>query len=135
MNRLVIVGNGFDIAMGCPTRVEDFLLWLLKKYFKKITSRERMEFLFFRLKDFINKAIYHKEYKDSILESSDFRYVKESLSQNVFEITDPLLSEIFKSGNQSGWYDIEATYFDLIIKESKRKNTAVEKILSINKSL
>ena len=135
MNRLVIVGNGFDLAMGCPTRVEDFLLWLLKKYFKKITSRERMDFLFFQHKEFINKAIYHKEYKDSILASTDFRYVKESLSQNVFEITDPLLSEIFKLGNQSGWYDIEATYFDLIIKESKWKNTAVEKILSINKSL
>ena len=27
MNRLVIIGNGFDLAHGLPTRYEDFINW------------------------------------------------------------------------------------------------------------
>lgn len=27
MNRLVLIGNGFDLAHGLPTRYEDFINW------------------------------------------------------------------------------------------------------------
>ena len=38
MNRFVIVGNGFDLAHGLPTRYEDFLLSYFEKAIK--ISRE-----------------------------------------------------------------------------------------------
>lgn len=31
MNRLVIIGNGFDLAHGLPTRYEDFINWYWDK--------------------------------------------------------------------------------------------------------
>ncbi|WP_366941017.1 AbiH family protein [uncultured Chitinophaga sp.] len=30
MNRIVLIGNGFDLAHGMPTRYNDFLLWYIK---------------------------------------------------------------------------------------------------------
>ena len=35
MNKLVIIGNGFDLAHGLPTRYEDFLLWEINDAFKQ----------------------------------------------------------------------------------------------------
>lgn len=34
MNRLVLIGNGFDLAHGMKTSYNDFLLWYLKRCFK-----------------------------------------------------------------------------------------------------
>ena len=34
MNRLIIVGNGFDLAHGLKTSYNDFMVWYLKKCFK-----------------------------------------------------------------------------------------------------
>ena len=31
INRLFLIGNGFDLSLGFKTRYTDFLLWLLKK--------------------------------------------------------------------------------------------------------
>ena len=31
MNRIVIIGNGFDLAHGLPTRYEDFINWYWEK--------------------------------------------------------------------------------------------------------
>ncbi|UAY55711.1 AbiH family protein [Arachidicoccus terrestris] len=35
MNRLILIGNGFDLAHGLDTRYNDFILWYLKKCFKQ----------------------------------------------------------------------------------------------------
>lgn len=36
MNRLIIIGNGFDIAHGMPTKYSDFVKWYLKMLFKNL---------------------------------------------------------------------------------------------------
>ena len=35
MNKLAIVGNGFDLAHGMKTRYNDFILWYIKKGFSE----------------------------------------------------------------------------------------------------
>jgi len=35
INKLIIIGNGFDLSLGLKTSYKDFLLWLLQKYIKK----------------------------------------------------------------------------------------------------
>ena len=32
MNRIILIGNGFDLAHGLPTRYEDFLNWYWDKW-------------------------------------------------------------------------------------------------------
>ena len=34
MNRLILIGNGFDLAHGLKTGYNDFIIWYLKKCFK-----------------------------------------------------------------------------------------------------
>lgn len=58
MNRLIIVGNGFDLAHGLKTSYEDFLLWLLKKSM----LQERKEIKNHPLFNFIN--LEYKNTKD-----------------------------------------------------------------------
>ncbi|MGI4750703.1 MAG: AbiH family protein [Janthinobacterium lividum] len=35
MNRLILIGNGFDLAHGMKTSYNDFILWYLKKCFEE----------------------------------------------------------------------------------------------------
>jgi hypothetical protein len=37
MNKLIIIGNGFDLAHGLPTSYKDFLLWLINDLFKGVS--------------------------------------------------------------------------------------------------
>ena len=36
MNRLVIIGNGFDLAHGLKTKYEQFIRWYLGDFFRKL---------------------------------------------------------------------------------------------------
>lgn len=51
MNKLIIIGNGFDLAHGYPTRYTDFILWLAKRelrnlYDSRMQSQQRDNPLF-----------------------------------------------------------------------------------------
>jgi hypothetical protein len=35
MNKLFLIGNGFDLALGLKTSYKDFLLWLIQKYIEE----------------------------------------------------------------------------------------------------
>ena len=35
VNKLFLIGNGFDLALGLKTSYNDFMFWLLKKYLLK----------------------------------------------------------------------------------------------------
>lgn len=39
MNRLVIIGNGFDLAHGLKTSYADFLEWYKKDYIENIMGK------------------------------------------------------------------------------------------------
>lgn len=43
MNRLIILGNGFDLAHGLKTRYNDFILWYLKKCYEIALDKGRYE--------------------------------------------------------------------------------------------
>ena len=40
MNRLVIIGNGFDLAHGLPTRYADFITWYWQYRISKLTEEQ-----------------------------------------------------------------------------------------------
>ncbi len=39
-NKLIIIGNGFDLSLRIKTSYKDFLLWLLQKYIKKTYEKK-----------------------------------------------------------------------------------------------
>ena len=121
MNRIVLIGNGFDLAHGLKTSYADFINWYWEQLMNKI--------LFSMVSD-INDGLCKVKLKsdvygfynhftstkpaDKSLNGYDFlKYLKED---HGFEIqVSPLLEEIMNTFN-SNWVDIESTYYRLLCR-------------------
>ena len=108
MNRLIIVGNGFDMAFGYKTSVEQFLTWLLTEEISKsqIFTDYRSTFIEF-------SANYH------LFEPINLTQLKKMPLRELFETFFPklyiwkssFLEGVLKKGQSKGWYEIEASYY------------------------
>lgn len=120
MNRIVLIGNGFDLAHGLKTRYEDFINWYWDYRFQglidsrtnvtedilcKMTCLEKIwtEAIFF---DYKLKNSYGIDIYDH-LKSNDKKY-KVELS--------PLFERIMNSVETKRWVDIENEYYHLLKK-------------------
>ena len=137
MNRIVIIGNGFDLAHGLKTSYKDFINWywedcgdrLLHCHNKTVADG----LCSFELKDSINLHCwsyvwgYHYQ-RSNPLKPWNLNDVVSLAQKNKdlcdFSFTSPLLKRIW---NQLllGWVDIENEYFSLLTEEK----------LTIDKSL
>ncbi len=88
MNRIVLIGNGFDLAHGLPTRYEDFILWywdaVVDGFYDNYTNIAADKLYSFKIKDQIKSwnifaykhiaaltKICGKEVIDKIIASTD----------------------------------------------------------------
>jgi hypothetical protein len=96
MNRIVLIGNGFDLAHGLKTKYEHFIKWYLnqKKDSTGILYKEKI-----------------KNY-DMYVEHMNARQIEESMR-------DPciFLNNILKRIGSYGWVDIENEYYTLLIQQ------------------
>ena len=114
MNRIVLIGNGFDLAHGLKTKYEDFMYW----YWRGIVA-----YLVFQSKDVYEdtlckvtnrkldywnlRELYHAENEElySFLVNND----------GAIDIYySPMLERINKSIQDKGWVDIENEYYELL---------------------
>ena len=140
MNRIVLIGNGFDLAHGLKTRYEDFINWYWDQRLHsivlehnavsadvlcsmKILSQSGCEnwFLLSYHNSFF-KDPFKNEWKLSGQE-----FIKELKNQpDCFEITySPFLENVCKSIETKKWVDIENEYYRLLTKyalEDKSEN-------------
>ncbi len=123
MNRLVIIGNGFDLAHGLKTSYKDFIEWYLQKKLEEIASREagNKDVLLpvtgyttsSYSKDEVINIVNHKTEMsliDRLNELSENGYVTFHMSS--------LLKTILNNLETKGWVDIEFDYYTLL-KENK----------------
>ena len=130
MNRLVIIGNGFDLAHGLPTSYKDFI----DDYWNSVSTKLMIDFSYedlfckfemiaLKLK-FSSKELSKDDVKDfkSIKELfGKFRYdIKYSFKNNFFENTCNISSS-------SNWVDLENLYYDYLKLISRDNTTKVEK--------
>ena len=124
MNRLVIIGNGFDLAHGLETSYKNFIDWYWRKWVLDLCNNHsriaedvlcRWELIntnpiepitwylltfqqgFFRFSD-------PMIFKEQIENSPDFCIISKSL----------LLDRITKNIETKGWTDIESDYYELL---------------------
>jgi len=95
MNRIVLIGNGFDLAHGLKTKYEHFIKWYLNQ--KKDSSDPL--------------------YKEKI-RNYDIYMAHMNTSQVEESMRDPciFLNNILKRIESSGWVDIEKEYYTLLIQ-------------------
>lgn len=115
MNKLVIIGNGFDLAHGLPTRYEDYLLWEINEAFKNVDTK-KIDNDFFKVQS-RHSGISHPDGSPfvfkSIMEFEDFFVTyKEHLS---IDFKNDFFKNIIRLAADN-WVDIEREYFRELVK-------------------
>lgn len=123
MNRIILIGNGFDLAHGLKTRYEDFINWYWDQRvseFSKAVNISKDCLCTFEIEQpytwygFYNQIVSPlgkpkgKDIIESILEGQYGAKMKHSFS--------PFFDSIIKSVETKGWVDIENEYYHLLTK-------------------
>ncbi len=134
MNRIILVGNGFDLAHGLKTKYEDFINWYwnnwrdtLKNATKSILSDELIEINTNRGVGYINRYFWNIDKTDNV-----YKYicdVKINKGRLINIKISPLLERISKSIEEKGWTDIERDYYEMLQDKTNEK----EVIINLNK--
>jgi len=129
MNRLVLIGNGFDLAHGFKTSYKDFICWYWFQWGKRLlgslNKTESDGLCSFVLKDSIESPNwgyvwgYNYQRKNPLIPWNPSEVI--GLAMQNRDLCDwkmsPLLNRIFKSIAKKKWVDIENEYYSLMIEE------------------
>jgi len=107
VNRLVLVGNGFDLAHILKTRYSDFFLWYLNKALSSECEHGNYNFENRRLKFNLKEHFIFEFIDDISLFRNNTKFIVSSDS--------PLISRLL-SCNKDRWIDIEYCYYEELIK-------------------
>ncbi len=127
MNRIIIVGNGFDLAHGLKTKYEDFFFWCLKQYGYSLlheSSKDVSDGLCsFKIKDGVNvhswasvfQGWYFKRENPLIPWNENDAFFCAIQDKNLcdFSFTSSLFQRIWNR-LLLGWVDIENEYYSLL---------------------
>lgn len=126
MNRLVLIGNGFDLAHGLPTSYKDFINWYLEKRISEFKGLQKtisedclcaFEDKQGRMWNFnaLNgiTLTYGYNVHNFISGLEVYRYLKQH-PQDYNIIPSDLFGRIIKNIDTKGWVDIEQDYYDLL---------------------
>ena len=134
MNRIVLIGNGFDLAHGLKTSYKNFIDWYWKDWGEKLLHglniTETDGLCSFKLKESVNLANWAYVW--------GFRYQRKnplvpwnpndviSIAKEDKDLCDywtsPFLQQICKSIETKKWVDIENEYYDLLSKCALKGN-------------
>ena len=116
-NKLVIIGNGFDLAHGLKTSYNDFIKWYLMnicEFIKKDASTFEDELIEVKLKNI-------QQMRDFVRQrSEDFKieWFYQVNSGGVFNVKykAPLLGKLLSNYKTYSWIDIETEYYESLIE-------------------
>lgn len=138
MNRLVIIGNGFDLAHGLPTSYGHFIDDFWKSFKGKVRTDEYQKFIY--ANEFYEK--YYSDYreinnfKDFICSITDFKKNRTGIyydphkiklenhhsnDREIFHFKNDFF-KIINQRNLENWVDIENVYYEIL------KDKAIPKI-------
>jgi len=101
MNRIILIGNGFDLAHGLETKYEHFIDWFWKKTFDNIRSNNEIIYG----DDFIRLKL------DSIENGISDEKIKYRLKTNACFYKNEFLRRITGESEFNNWVDIEEEYY------------------------
>lgn len=122
MNRIILIGNGFDLAHGLSTNYKHFIEWYWNEWLEKLreTNQNKIDD---KLCSFENKSQYtmwnYLQYIiDDINNKSGYKIARDLLKTNkrVNLIIKPckFLENINEAIETKNWVDIENEYYKLL---------------------
>jgi hypothetical protein len=140
MNRLVLIGNGFDIAHGLPTRYEEFINWYCDQRVEGFVGNltDTSSDLLCTFQDLRHQVWNVNAYSNGYnLKKAKGKKLIDDIIGNVnfFKTTMvPFFANIYLSIETKGWVDIENEYYELLKKFALQDNDAT-KVEELNKQL
>lgn len=143
MNRLVLIGNGFDLAHGLKTSYADFINWYWEEWGKRLMGekkyKEEDEFCSFELGNkygignwYLVKGLY---FQDINMNAREFiQKVKMDSNLCFFRYKSLFFEQINKQIESKGWVDIENEYY-LLLKKNAIENPSKKDVVNLNKQL
>ena len=131
MNRIILIGNGFDLAHGLPTRYSDFIEWYWIQWGYRLIhgshnvesdrlcsfklSEEWKNYSWFNALGLLRRdnRSYHWDEKFTVEVAKD----NEELCN--FTYLSPFFKEICNSIETRRWVDIENIFYDYLSQKSK----------------
>ena len=131
MNRVIIVGNGFDLAHGLETKYEHFINWYWGEWLKelKVGSIQMKKDELFEIKtthylDPISNYFNGYALCDNVYEHIE--NVRKENKGNLQIIISPLLYRISQSIETKGWVDIENDYYQMLVEDINNKDSIIK---------
>lgn len=147
MNRIIIVGNGFDLAHGVKTSYKDFIEWYLGKVVEELkTKKVELEVQKEKNGNKCGVCIYEDKLLNicwggdsggaiSVINQIIDRVKKEGnivVIRNEYDILkknySPLFERIIKDVENKGWVDIETDYYELLKDYTLNKRGDVKQL-------
>ena len=137
MNRIILIGNGFDLAHGLKTSYKDFIDWYWKDWGEKLLhglgKMETDGLCSFKLKENINLSnwayvwgfYYQRKNPLDPWNPNDVISIAKEDKDLCDYWTSPFLQQICKSIETKKWVDIENEYYDLLSKCALKGNTEI----------
>jgi len=146
MNRIILIGNGFDIAHGMKTSYADFINWYWSQWGKRLLTGnhnvESDELCSFTLRPSEYYYTWHQFWVGPYIQKPNpfapwnpneiVRIAKNNDKISFFKYTTPFFEKINNSIETKGWVDIEQEYYDQLINAQKNSATYY---LVLNKQL
>lgn len=125
MNRIIIAGNGFDLAHGLKTKYEDFINWYWERWLKLLYSStnqiEKDELFEIRAK--YNSDSLSNYFYTSSTEQNVYKHIEKVREWGgLSDIISPFLERISQSIETKGWVDIEADYYAMLVERKGKKD-------------
>lgn len=119
MNRIILIGNGFDLAHGLKTRYEDFIDWYWDYRVNGFVNESKniSKDVLCSIEDLTNQPWHVSAYYGYNLNNGTGKaIIKELKADNYrFKFTySPFFENICKSIETKGWVDIENEYYNLL---------------------
>ncbi len=131
MNRIILIGNGFDLAHGLKTSYKDFIADFLSSKGEEIKKNERgHECEFFK----IDRSLY--SIYDDLKTYGDYKKLF-SNNTNKFKIKNKFFWEVITKNGLEDWVDIENEYYQRlkIISQLSKDEHPAEQLRDLNKDL
>lgn len=138
MNRLILIGNGFDLAHGMKTSYKDFiadyLCQAVNTFFEESIYEDDLISISFKYSGrfFSEKPIPKKhdeifDYLPNLINNTNFKFNIDSL----------LLKNTLKNIDKYNWVDLETEYFNVLLatKQVYKNNNQNEAIKRVNDQL
>lgn len=106
MNKLVLIGNGFDLSHGLKTKYIDFILWYLNKVAQKLVKESKYS------DSLIEASMPYRI--DSLIEFksiNDFHEFRRLYSDIKFNYRFEFFESLIKKVDDPNWVNIESEYY------------------------